>query len=879
MVKDSKLWYEIQAQYAKLQEDEVGAELFPTAVTAASPSSHSPSASTAASASEEKSETQTSRFYKDGFQRRHWVLACCSMMVMCEWLDRTVLSIAMESMKEDFKLTDAQVGLLASASLWIVPFATGCVGRLADHVPRARLIGAGVFGWAVATFATGSSPSFEVTLLSRLLAGVANCAGYPVTLALLSDYFAAEEMATAMGYYHAGSALGGLMGFAAGGVLVTSRGWRWAFWVVASPQVIVALLFCFTVPRTAEEGPPKEGVCSDVRQLLALRPLRLLMLGATCTGMLSGQGRFLSAFTERRHGVEAAQIGLVMGPVLGVTGVVSSFVIGHLVDRVFRRRGDLRVNLWFATFGDVLGMLCGVAAILGPSFAVLIFFTALGVVVGCFRQGVQAVVQRLGVGRRGTAQGLLETCWSIGMGIGPFLAGELSDFNLAPDCDDSCALSRALMLFGSFSLLGRAACNFAASMFLSDLGIPAAEGRSSSVQNPRLMRKDAQFDDGWALLLQVTANGSLLQEKQMPAVMNPAAGMGGMSTGMANGMSMGQGNVPFAMGTSDDNDDEEEKKSTTTPAPTTAAATTAAATTAAPTTAAATTAAATTVAGTTKESEEKEKNGEGKASNSSGANATPPVIVSAAAPPAGSKEEAAQAQAERSGGGGGLTWLMIPVIGVLLVVAGIFGIKRWRERADRQSLGKDRRSSAEDERRKSMDAQTVNKGYKKNLRSSKLEAPTEAPSDRDAKAGRSGGADEAGRRSSYRERRSKSNERSSPSPSEGAEASATLKPGASPGYGGRRGGGGGGGGGQTAGASESPVSADAASPDAAAQAGLAGLPTGHAARRAAAARARRHQRRLRKKLRRRPKTWTSESRLGLWSQVSHEDFSSAPLDC
>ncbi|CAE7647252.1 cpaT [Symbiodinium necroappetens] len=670
MVKNSKLWYEIQAQYAKLQEDEVGAELFPTPISAASPSSHSPSASTAASASEEKSEKQTSRFYKDGFQRRHWVLACCSMMVMCEWLDRTVLSIAMESMKEDFKLTDAQVGLLASASLWIVPFATGCVGRLADHVPRARLIGAGVFGWAVATFATGSSPSFEVTLLCRLLAGVANCAGYPVTLALLSDYFAAEEMATAMGYYHAGSALGGLMGFAAGGVLVTSRGWRWAFWVVASPQVIVALLFCFTVPRTAEEAPPKEGVCSDVRQLLSLRPLRLLMLGAMCTGMLSGQGRFLSAFTERRHGVEAAQIGLVMGPVLGVTGVVSSFVIGHLVDRVFRRHGDIRVNLWFASFGDVLGMLCGIAAILGPSFAVLIFFTALGVVVGCFRQGVQAVVQRLGVGRRGTAQGLLETCWSIGMGIGPFLAGELSDFNLAPDCDDSCALSRALMLFGSFSLLGRAACNFAASMFLSD-GIPAAEGRSNTVEvvsseagsdsrNPRLMRKDAQLDDGWALLLQVTANGSLLQQKQMPAVMNPAAGMGGMSTGMVNGMSMGQGNVPFATGTSDDGD-EEEKKSTTTPAPTTAAATTAAATTAAPTTAAATTAAATTVAGTTKESEDKEKDGEGKASNSSGANATPPVVVSAAAPPAGSKEEAAQAQAERNGGGGGLTWLLMPV--------------------------------------------------------------------------------------------------------------------------------------------------------------------------------------------------------------------------
>ncbi|CAE7035063.1 cpaT [Symbiodinium natans] len=497
MVKDRKLWHQIQAQYTKLREDEVGAELFPSPT---STTSASPSASTAAPSVGEVGEStvpedlkQASRFYKDGLQRRHWVLACCSMMVMCEWLDRTVLSIAMESMKADFNLTDSQVGLLASASLWIVPLATGPVGRLADHVPRARLIGAGVFGWAAATFATGSSPSFEVTLLCRLLAGVANCAGFPVTLALLSDYFAAEEMATAMGYYHAGSALGGLVGFAAGGALVTSRGWRWAFWVVASPQVIVALFFCFTVPRTAEEGPPKEGVLSDIRELLSLRALRLLMLGALATGMLSGQGRFLSAFAERRHNVEAAGVGLVMGPVLGITGVMSSFIVGHLIDRVFRRSGDLRVNLWFASFGDAVGIMCGVAAIAAPSFALLILFTAFGVVVGCFRQGVQTVVQRLGVGRRGTVQGMLEMCWSVGMGIGPFVAGAVSDYNLAPNCDDSCALAWSLALFGSGSLLVRAACNFAASLSLSDIGPPSSHGQvnSATAASPQVLGKSS----------------------------------------------------------------------------------------------------------------------------------------------------------------------------------------------------------------------------------------------------------------------------------------------------------------------------------------------------------------------------------------------------
>ena len=293
-----------------------------------------------------------------------------------------------------------------------------------------------------------------------------------------------------MGYYHAGSALGGLAGFAAGGALVTSHGWRWAFWIVASPQVIVALFFCFTVPRTAEETPPKEGVLADVRCLLGLRPLRLLMMGALCTGMLSGQGRFLSAFVERRHRVEPVEIGLVMGPVLGVTGVVSSFIVGHLVDRAFRRRADLRVNLWLASFGDVMAMLFGIAAIAAPSFALLIFFSALGAVVGCLRQGVQTVVQRIGVGRRGTVQGMLEMCWAVGMGIGPFLAGALSDYNLAPSCDDACALSWALLLFGSCSLLARAACNFAASFCLSDVEVQfEACSKHASPAAPKVVGK------------------------------------------------------------------------------------------------------------------------------------------------------------------------------------------------------------------------------------------------------------------------------------------------------------------------------------------------------------------------------------------------------
>jgi len=283
-----------------------------------------------------------------------------------------------------------------------------------------------------------------------------------------------------MGYYHAGSSVGGLLGFAAGGALVTSHGWRWAFWIVASPQLLVAAFFFFTVPEGAGEVPPKADYVSDLKELWALRPLRLLMLGALSTGLLSGQGRFLSSFVERRHEVEPARIGLVMGPILGVTGVVSSFLLGHVLDHSFKRSGDIRVNLWFAFFGDMVGMLAGIAAISAPSFGMLIFFSAVGVMASCLRQGVQTVVQEIGTGRRGTVQGLLEMCWAIGMGSGPFLAGTLSDVSLSASCDDSCALSRALLLFGSSGLAIRGLSNFAASCFLHDLSHVLEPARATS---------------------------------------------------------------------------------------------------------------------------------------------------------------------------------------------------------------------------------------------------------------------------------------------------------------------------------------------------------------------------------------------------------------
>eukprot|EP00931_Biecheleriopsis_adriatica_P117663 TRINITY_DN93164_c0_g1_i1.p1 TRINITY_DN93164_c0_g1~~TRINITY_DN93164_c0_g1_i1.p1 ORF type:complete len:501 (+),score=105.36 TRINITY_DN93164_c0_g1_i1:124-1626(+) len=471
MVKNRKIWKQIQDQYAKLQEDEIGAEHLAPCVASASSEALAAQAVTAHSdvaLTATPGQSDVPSFYRGGFQQKHWVLTCCSLMIMCEWIDRGVLSIAMQSMKEDFGLNDTQAGLIASASLWVVPLATGPLGRLADLVPRAKLLGAGVFLWAACTFATGSAQTFSFVILCRLVGGVANCAGYPVAVSFLSDHFKPEELSTAMGYTGAGAALGGLLGFAAGGTLISLCGWRWAFWAVASPQVVVSLLFLCTLPESKSTTKPERAWCLDLCELLSLKSLRFLMLVWLLTGLLSGQGRFLSPLVQRKYGVEPAQIGLVMGPILGVTGLLGNFFGSHLVDHCYHKFHDARINLWLAAFSDLLHLLLGVAAVLAPNFSLLVFFTALATVASSLRQGVQTAVQSLSTGRRATTQSVLELCWAVGMGLGPLLAGYISDAidAASEECDEACSLTRSLLVFGSCGLGVRLVAYLGASRYI-----------------------------------------------------------------------------------------------------------------------------------------------------------------------------------------------------------------------------------------------------------------------------------------------------------------------------------------------------------------------------------------------------------------------------
>ncbi|MGN6663046.1 MAG: MFS transporter [Solirubrobacterales bacterium] len=146
-----------------------------------------------------------------------------------------------------------QLGLLAAVAALVAAAATLPFGFLADRVNRVRVLAIAVATWAAAMVVAGLAGSFSALLLARLFLGVALAAAGPLLASLMGDLFPGAERARVYGYVLSGELIGAAVGFLVSGNVAALLSWRWAFWVLAPP----ALLLAWGLRRGLEE--PRRG--------------------------------------------------------------------------------------------------------------------------------------------------------------------------------------------------------------------------------------------------------------------------------------------------------------------------------------------------------------------------------------------------------------------------------------------------------------------------------------------------------------------------------------------------------------------------------------------------------------------------------------------
>lgn len=386
--------------------------------------------------------------------RVNYALGLLVLVYAVNFVDRNILSVLLQPIKEDLGVSDTAMGFLTGFAFAVFyTFAGIPIARIADRGSRRTVMAVGITFWSAMTAASGLAANFWQLALARIGVGVGEASATPAAHSLISDYFPPERRTRAIAIYNVGAGLGVLFGLALGGWLQESVGWRWAFAVVGLPGLAVALLVRLTLPepvRGISEGRSDRddapGIGETIRYLAKIPTFRHLALAAGLYGMTAyGLLTWAVTFVYRIHEIGYAEIGLTLGLVIGIAGSLGAYFGGVLCDRMAKR--DRRWLLWIPAAAGLGLVPCYAVFVLTDDLNLaLLAFVPVNLLNVVFAPPTYMITQGLAQLRmRAMASAIILFVLNlIGLGLGPTLVGVMNDW-LEPHYGDG-AIRVSLML-------------------------------------------------------------------------------------------------------------------------------------------------------------------------------------------------------------------------------------------------------------------------------------------------------------------------------------------------------------------------------------------------------------------------------------------------
>lgn len=380
-----------------------------------------------------------------GAGTRRYVLTILVIAYTFNFIDRQILGILVEPIRLELGVGDTAMGLLTGLAFAVFYTLMGIpIARYADRANRRNLIALAVGVWSLFTAAQGLAQNYWQLLAYRIGVGVGEAGCSPPAHSMLSDYYPANQRATALGIYSLGIPIGILFGFFVGGWMNEWFGWRVAFFVVGIPGIVLALVIRFTVQEpargmseqraTADPSAQQPAIGAVFRYLLARKSFIHMALGGGISAFVGyGLISWAAAFLARSHGMSSGEIGTWLGLIFGIPGGIGIVLGGRLADRFGER--DARWYLWVVAVALLIAVPAGVGVFLSDSVTFALLFLIIPVMLGNFYQATTfAQTQTLvGIRMRSVAAAILLFVINIvGLAFGPSVVGMISDL-LAPD--------------------------------------------------------------------------------------------------------------------------------------------------------------------------------------------------------------------------------------------------------------------------------------------------------------------------------------------------------------------------------------------------------------------------------------------------------------
>jgi MFS family permease len=378
--------------------------------------------------------------FKVSERYRAYVLWLLFTVYVFNFVDRSILTILMQPIKEEFRFSDTEMGLLGGLAFALLYCTLGIpIARRADKGNRVLIISLSLLIWSVSTAFTGFARNFTQLLLGRVAVGIGEAGCSPPAYSLLSDYFEPKRRSTALAIYSMGISGGVFVGLLVGGLVARASGWRSAFYVCGLPGIALALIVKLTLrepPRGFSEphvpvAPQAPPVGEVLRKLWAKPAFRHLSLAAALQAFVGyGVNGFTSAFLMRSHAMTVAQVGGALALITMLGGGVGTYFGGWVADRFTNRFQDRRWQLWVPGIATLIAIPLALLVYTLPEKGAVLVLMVPAVGIGSMYLGPTFSIAHGLVGARERALAgalLLFIINLIGLGMGPVVTGWLSD--------------------------------------------------------------------------------------------------------------------------------------------------------------------------------------------------------------------------------------------------------------------------------------------------------------------------------------------------------------------------------------------------------------------------------------------------------------------
>lgn len=381
------------------------------------------------------------------FGYRTYVLNALLIIYVLNFIDRTLLSVVARPLKADLGISDTAFGLLSGFGFALLYTIVGIpLARVAERRNRVAIISICVALWSVMTALCGLAMDvtlmgitiggFWILLACRVGVGIGEAGCTPPANSLISDYYPPKKRSTAMGYYAMGVTIGSLAANLVAGPVADAFGWRYAFFILGIPGVVIALILFLTVkepPRGYSEpaGTPKverASLSDGLKELLSKKSYWWMVAAATMAAFCGyAIGNFQSLYVQRTFDLTAGQAALNFNVPSYAAGAIGTFLLGWIASKI---KAPSAIA-WLAAGGLLLSI-----PFFGMAFTTTsMVFCVIGLAVGnAVKYGYLAAQYTIAAGvvsnrvRATSTAVLLFVVNLLGYGLGPLFAGIVSDF-------------------------------------------------------------------------------------------------------------------------------------------------------------------------------------------------------------------------------------------------------------------------------------------------------------------------------------------------------------------------------------------------------------------------------------------------------------------